>query len=233
MCFIYTQIRINFIKSKAMKTKSTSTVQPVGAVCPCELSEFCSRQSDQEIVAYVKENKECYRLLIDRYQDKLTRYVRRISGVPIESIEDIVQDVFLKVYINLNSYDSDKSFSSWIYRIAHNETINYWRKNKRRNESVVSLESESTLANLHDGRNIEAEVFGKMNGGLALEALENITGKYRDAIEMNHLQEASYREISEKLEVPIGTVGTLISRGRKMLREHLEAGGFSSEAMAS
>jgi RNA polymerase sigma-70 factor (ECF subfamily) len=213
-----------------MKPKPT---QQIGAVCPCELSEFCSRQSDQEIIEYAKENKECYRLLIERYEDKLTRYVRRISGVPTESIEDIVQDVFLKVYLNLNSYDPDKSFSSWIYRIAHNETINFWRKNKRKNESVVSLESEGALANLRDGRNVEAEVLGRMNGGLALKALENINGKYRDAVVMNHLEEASYREISEKLEVPIGTVGTLISRGRKMLREHLEAGGFSSEAMAS
>jgi len=216
-----------------MKTKPTSTIQPIGTACPCELSEFCSRQSDQEIVAYVKENKECYRILIERYEGKLARYVRRISGVPIESVEDIIQDVFLKVYININSYDADKSFSSWIYRIAHNETINFWRKNKRRNEMVAILENESALANLHDGKNIEAEVFGKMNGRLASEALDNIDRKYRDAIVMNHLEEASYREISEKLRVPIGTVGTLISRGRKMLREHLEANGFSSEAMAN
>jgi len=216
-----------------MKTKPTSTIQQVGSACPCELFEFCSRQFDQEIIAYVKEDKECYRMLIDRYQEKLTRYVRRISGAPAESIEDIVQDVFLKVYINLNSYDPEKSFSSWIYRIAHNETINYWRKNKKKNDMVVSLESESALGNLRDGRNVEAEVFGKMNGALALKVLEGINEKYRDAIMMNHLEEASYREISEKLEVPIGTVGTLISRGRKMLREHLEAGGFSSEAMAN
>jgi RNA polymerase sigma-70 factor (ECF subfamily) len=216
-----------------MKTKSTSTNQLIGAACPCELSEFCSRQSDREIVAYVKENKECYRMLIERYEDKLARYVRRISGVTLESVEDIIQDVFLKVYINLNSYDPDKSFSSWIYRIAHNETINFWRKNKRKNDLVVSLENESALGNLRDGWDVEAEVFGRINGGMALEALECINEKYRDAVAMNHLEEASYREISEKLKVPIGTVGTLISRGRKMLREHLEAGGFSSEAMAS
>jgi len=213
-----------------MKSKPT---QQIGAVCPCELSEFCSRQSDQEIVAYVKENKECYRLLIEKYEDKLTRYVRRISGVSVESVEDIVQDVFLKVYINLNSYDPEKQFSSWIYRIAHNETINFWRKNRRKNEMVVSLESESALGNLRDGRNVESEVFGRINGRAALSALENISGRYRDAIVMNHLEEASYREISEKLNVPIGTVGTLISRGKKLLREHLERSGFSSEALAS
>lgn len=206
-----------------MKTKPTNQI---AAICPCGLSEFCSRQSDQEIIAYVKENKECYHMLIKRYEEKLRRYVRRISGVPLESVEDIVQDVFLKVYINLNSYDPDKPFSSWIYRIAHNETINFWRKNKRKNDMVVSLESESALGNLRDGRNVESEVFARINERVALSALKNIGERYRDAIVMNHLEEASYREISEKLDVPIGTVGTLISRGKKLLREHMERVGF-------
>ena len=170
--------------------------------------------------------------MIERYEDKLTRYIRRISGVSLESVEDIVQDVFMKVYINLNSYDPEKSFSSWIYRIAHNETINYWRKNKKKNEMVVSSDSENLLGNLRDRRDVESEVFGMMNGRVAMSALENIGEKYRDAIVMNHIQEASYREISEKMDVPIGTVGTLISRGKKLLREHLERQGFSSQSLA-
>jgi RNA polymerase sigma-70 factor (ECF subfamily) len=213
-----------------MKTKSS---QQVGSVCPCELSEFCGRQTDQEVVEYVKVNKECYRLLIDRYEDKLRRYVRRISGVSSESVEDILQAVFMKVYINLNSYDPEKSFSSWIYRIAHNETINLWRKNKRKSEMVISLESESALGNISDSRNMGEEVYGKINGGVALSALEGLDEKYKNAVTMKYAEEASYREISEKLDIPIGTVGTLISRGKKMLREHLEKSGFSPEALAN
>ena len=213
-----------------MKTKSQNKI---GQVCPCELSDFCAERTDQEIVEYVKVDKECYRLLIDRYEEKLTRYVRRISGVSVESIEDIIQDVFMKVYININGYDSSKPFSSWIYRIAHNEAINFWRRNKRKNDMTVSLETESALTNLSDNRNVAEEVYGKINGGLALEALVNINEKYRDAIVMNQLQEESYREISKKLDIPIGTVGTLISRGKKILREHMEQKGFSSEAYAS
>ncbi len=213
-----------------MKKKTT---QQIGSACPCDLSEFCGLQTDQEIVAYVKENKECYRILIERYEDKLRRYVRRISGVSSESVEDIVQELFMKVYINLNSYDPDKSFSSWIYRIAHNETINYWRKNKRKSEMVVSLESDSALGNISDGRDVREEVYGKINGGVVLSALEDLDEKYRNAVTMKYAEEASYREISEKLDIPIGTVGTLISRGKKMLREHLENSGFSSDAFAS
>jgi RNA polymerase sigma-70 factor, ECF subfamily len=211
-----------------MKTKQE---QQVGSTCPCQISEFCKIQTDKEIVGYVLESKECYRLLMERYEDKLIRYVRRISGVAPESVEDIVQDVFLKVFINLNSYDPKRAFSSWIYRIAHNETINFWRRNKKKNESVISLESEGALANIGDNRNVEREVFGKINGQEAMRAIGFLEGKYRDAVMMNHLEEASYREISEKLNIPIGTVGTLISRGKKVLRDHLERRGFSSQAL--
>ncbi len=203
----------------------------IGSACPCELSEFCARRSDQDIVEYVKQNKECYCLLIERYEEKLSRYVRRISGVSSESVEDIVQDVFMKVYINLNSYNPEKSFSSWIYRIAHNETINLWRRNKRKNDLMISLDTESALANLRDGRDIESEVLGKINEGVVVNALENLNEKSRDAIAMSYLEGATYREISEKIGSPIGTVGTLINRGKKVLREHLERNGFSSEAL--
>lgn len=216
-----------------MKKKQTHQAHQIGSVCPCELSEFCGGQSDQEIIEYVKENKECYRMLIERYEEKLSRYVRRISGVPVESVEDIVQDVFMKVYVNLNSYDPEKSFSSWIYRIAHNETINFWRKNKKKNELTVSLEKESSLGNMPDGRDVENEVFGRINGGQVLGALQSVDQKYRDAITMNYIQGATYREISERIGSPIGTVGTLINRGKKVLRAHLERKGFSSQSLAS
>jgi RNA polymerase sigma factor (sigma-70 family) len=88
------------------------------------------------------------------------------------------------------------------------------------------------LSNIGDNRNIENEVFGKINGIEAMKAIGILDQKYRDAVVMNHLEEASYREISEKLNIPIGTVGTLISRGKKILREHLERKGFSSQALA-
>lgn len=213
-----------------MKTKP---IQQFGAVCPCELSEFCSLKSDQEIIEYVRENKECYRFLIERYEDKISRYVKRISGVAPESVEDIVQDVFLKVYININSYDPEKSFSSWIYRIAHNETINFWRRNKRKNDLVISLENENALGNMSDHHNVANEVYGKINSGFVRGELDSLSERYRAAITMKYAEEASYKEISEKLAIPIGTVGTLINRGKKILRERLEQNGFSSEAFAS
>ena len=98
---------------------------------------------------------------------------------------------------------------------------------------VVSLESDSALGNISDGRDVREEVYGKINGGVVLSALEDLDEKYRNAVTMKYAEEASYREISEKLDIPIGTVGTLISRGKKMLREHLENSGFSSDAIAS
>ncbi len=205
------------------------------SICPsCDLSEFCARQSDREIVEYVKANKECYSMLMERYEDKLSRYVRRISGVSAESVEDILQDVFMKVFINLNAYDSRMEFSSWIYRITHNETINYWRKHKKRKDLVVSLDANEALKNvIGDKQDVENEVMAKINGERVAGMLDRVDERYRVVLAKNYIEGKSYREIAEELGSPIGTIGTLLNRGKKMLKVELEKTGFGQGALAS
>jgi RNA polymerase sigma-70 factor (ECF subfamily) len=153
--------------------------------------------------------------------------------VTIESVEDILQDVFMKVFVNLNAYDNSLEFSSWIYRIAHNETINYWRKHKKRKDLVVSLDANEALKNvIGDKQDVEKEVFGKIHGEQVMAALGNLDEKYREVLTENYVNGKSYREIAENLDSPIGTVGTLLNRGKKLLREKLEGEGFSKEAFA-
>ena len=89
-------------------------------------------KSDPELVELSLKNKEFYGFLIQKYQDKLKRYILRISGGVYNDADDILQDVFIKVYKNLNDYDPELKFSSWIYRITHNETISFLRKVNRK-----------------------------------------------------------------------------------------------------
>ena len=86
--------------------------------CPCELSEFCARRPDKEIVEFAKFNKECYRVIVERYEGKLSRLLRTIPGASKKSHEDILENIFLKAYFNLSSYKPRMEFFSWIYRIA-------------------------------------------------------------------------------------------------------------------
>ena len=88
-------------------------------------------KTDAELVELALENQAYFSDIVYRYQTKLTYYIRRLSNFPDEEIEDILQDVFIKVYKNLNDFDQSLKFSSWIYRITHNEVISKYRKIKQ------------------------------------------------------------------------------------------------------
>jgi len=193
---------------------------------PCPDSRQCQSKTDEELVGLVRKNKECYVCLMERYENKIMRYVRRISGVRDEIAEDILQDIFLKVYVNLNYFNSDLKFSSWIYRIAHNEVINYWRKNKKNKPASVSMDYHELLKNiLKDENNTEEAIYqGIINENLQ-KALNRMDKKYKNVLILGYLEGKSYQEIADILNKPIGTVGTLISRAKKKLIIELKKEG--------
>ena len=118
--------------------------------------ENIETKTDEEIVEIVKnENKESYAHIIKRYQDKLIRYAEYLIGDP-DKASDAVQDSFIKAYINLNGFDVKKKFSSWIYRIVHNEAINLIDKNKK----TIKLDPD---VDFDSGVNIEDTYVKKNN----------------------------------------------------------------------
>ena len=96
--------------------------------------------SDSEIISLTLEESDNFALIIDRYEQKIFRYIMRLGDFSVDECEDILQDIFIRVYTHLNEYDESFSFSSWIYRIAHNTTIDAYRKNSR--EGVIRLDDE-------------------------------------------------------------------------------------------
>jgi len=92
---------------------------------------------DEDLVKLTLEKQDNFLYLIKRYEAKLSRYIRRIAGLNKEDTEDILQEVFIKVYQNLNSFDKDLKFSSWIYRITHNEVIDSYRKKQARPQEIT------------------------------------------------------------------------------------------------
>lgn len=185
--------------------------------------EKCEGKTDEQLVLLVKKNARYYSCLINRYEEKIKRYILRLSGAEKETLEDIVQEVFLKVYINLNSFNQELKFSSWLYRIAHNETISHWRRNKTAKASSVSFDELDFLKSvLGDGKNMEDQVYWKIDGERAVKAMEKLDEKYRAVLVLAFLEDKSYQEIADILKKPIGTVGTLISRAKKRLGEELK-----------
>ncbi len=179
--------------------------------------------SDAEVVALALQNQNVFAVLISRYETKLGRYLRRLGVVRPEDREDVLQDIFIKVYRNLQSYDSGFSFSSWIYRIAHNETMSWFRKRSARPDHTLVDDSDAVFALLSDGKGgvEEAHMTGEDNDAVR-DALDTLQPKYRDVLLLRYFEEKSYEEISDILAIPIGTVATLVYRAKERLRQTLQ-----------
>jgi len=177
---------------------------------------------DKEIVKKILENPENLSILIKKYEQPLRRYIRRITNIHDEEIEDLLQDVFISVYQNINSYDFDLSFSSWIYRIAHNKTINYWKKNKNNLDSLPFEDNLVFIEKVFRTESFVKEFEAEEKRQKILEALNNLDKKYSEVLYLKFVEDKDYKEISDILEKPMGTIATLINRGKKALKKEFE-----------
>ncbi len=178
------------------------------------------RTSDEEIVALALQKKEAFGLLVRRYEDRLTRYAHRLGISRKEDVEDLLQNIFLKVYRNLNAFDKTLHFSSWIYRIAHNETISFFRSRSVRPEGSLVENGEDLLLEIPDALSVEGETDRRLTGEVLAKALYKLDAKYREVLVLRYFEELEYSEISDVLQIPVSSVGTLISRAKKKLRTH-------------
>lgn len=175
--------------------------------------------SDEEIVHRTLLDKEAFALLIERYEAKLGRYLERLGVISREDREDILQNSFVKVYKNLNSFDPTLVFSSWMYRIAHNETMSFFRARRARPQVILNEEGETLLQRIKDE---DADSARQAERRLSREelarALATLPQAYCDVLTLRFFEERSYAEMSDILEMPVGTVSTLLYRAKRALR---------------
>ena len=185
------------------------------------MDKITTQTSDEDLVLKTLENQDFFSYIIDRYQGKLLNYILRISNFHINDAEDILQDIFIKVYRNLNDFDQNLKFSSWIYRIAHNQVISQFRRAKARPEIVLDLEND-ILNNIADdidfGKNIDRDILSQKIS----QVLQELDAKYRNVLILKFIEEKSYQEISDIIKKPMGSVATLINRAKKQLKRKLE-----------
>lgn len=178
-------------------------------------------RSDEELVQGALKDKNIFAEIIARWQDKLTNFVRRRTIASAEDVEDLLQNIFIKVYLNLNAFDTSLKFSSWIYRIAYNEVVSEYRKKKIRehyNFEDFELKEDTNISDLlGDDTNIVNIVHNQVEMEKIKSAIEKLDAKYKEVVALRFLEEKEYEEISDILQVPVGTVSTLIYRARKEL----------------
>ena len=182
--------------------------------------------SDEEIVSFALTNTAFFAVLVRRYENKLFRYVRRMGVSSKEDIEDILQNSFIKIYKNLYSFDKSLSFSSWAYRIAHNESVNFFRTKSRRPSTVDIEEMDDFLASLKSDDDILKNVNNSLNGELLLKSLNSFDEKYRTVLILRDLEDREYAEISDILKIPVSSVGVLLHRAKEKLRKDLNGVTF-------
>lgn len=180
--------------------------------------------TDNELVEIVRESDpERYAELIERYQGKLFAYLYRLTGAR-EETEDLLQDVFIKAFRNLRSYDTSRKFSSWIYRIAHNEAVNHIKRRSLKRfipwEDITATKDMLTMSSSEEGADtahIREEVRQEVD-----EVINRLPFKYKQVLLLRYYSDKSYEDISEILGKPINTVGTLISRAKKKMALEME-----------
>ena len=174
--------------------------------------------SDEEVVKMTLKEPNQYGILMERYEAKLKRYVTRLGVRNHEDQLDVLQEIFIKAYRNLNGFDTDLSFSSWMYRIAHNEAISFYRKKNVRPEGHLVGDGEVVLEFLSSKEDGPEVTFDRLvNAEEVSRALERIDEKYREPIILRFFEHKEYDEISDILQIPMGSVGTLLHRGKKQL----------------
>jgi len=171
-----------------------------------------------------KGDQSAFAEIVEIHKDKVFQIAFRMLGNRHEA-EDIAQEAFLRAYVNIHTYDINKKFSTWLYRIATNLTIDRIRKKKpdfHLDAEVAGAEGLTLYSKIASKEALPEEQIESLELQETIqEVILKLPEKYRSVIVLKYIEELSLKEISEILDLPIGTVKTRIHRGREALRLQL------------
>ncbi|OIJ14654.1 RNA polymerase sigma factor SigW [Anaerobacillus arseniciselenatis] len=178
------------------------------------------------IIDVKKGDQEAFAELVELYKDKVYQISYRMVG-NVHEAQDIAQESFLRAYVNIDTYDVNRKFSTWLFRIVTNLSIDRLRKKKpdfyleQHIEGTEGLTLSSQIAATEELP--EDQVITHELQHWIQEEILNLPLKYRSAIILKYIEDLSLKEISEILDIPVATVKTRIHRGREALRKKLSS----------
>jgi len=184
-----------------------------------------SMDEDKELVARsIKGDKEAFEMIIQKYQQPLLNYIGRTVGER-ELALDFTQEVFIRTYSSLHSYKPQYKFSTWLFKIASNFIIDYWRKKKIDAFSLDHQERDNDLPPLQVPDKelpiVKKLEFSELKGRIE-QALEKIPAPLREVFVWRHINEFSYEEMAEIKGLPVGTIKNRVFQARELIRKRLE-----------
>jgi RNA polymerase sigma-70 factor (ECF subfamily) len=188
-------------------------------------------KSETEFVKKILDGDlNAFRILVDKYQNLVVHVVFRLISRQ-EDLEEICQEVFIKVFKNLAGFKFQSKLSTWIGKIAYTTAINYLRKYKieyNNDQTRLNVRSESEeetynpLETIHSDIPNPLEAIEKQELAILIQKkIEQLPAPYQTIITLYHLDQMSYQEIAEIMELPEGTVKSYLFRGRKKLKDLL------------
>jgi RNA polymerase sigma factor (sigma-70 family) len=191
-------------------------------------SKFSSRaQQDLELVDKAKAGDQAsFEILMKRYHDSIFYMVLKMVHNR-DDAEDLTMEAFGKAFNNISNYSADFAFSTWLFKIATNNSIDFIRKKKLMTTSLertsATEDGETTPIAVKDhSANPEESMVKEQRAAKIRSAIEQLSPKYRSLIELRYLDELSYEEIAAKLDLPLGTVKAQLFRAKDMLYNNLK-----------
>ncbi len=172
--------------------------------------------------------EDAYETLLARFEHPIYNLVLRLLNDPADA-NDVVQEVFLKVFRNVGNFRGQSSLKTWIYRIAVNEAYNHrrWFSRHRKQEIGLEPEEDGTMSlreSLSDpGRTPYDWALNEERHAIIEDALKDVNPAFRAAVVLRDIDDLSYEEIAEIMQISMGTVKSRILRGRESLRKSLES----------
>lgn len=209
------------------KTKHTSP-EPFSTPETLDKSEQRRIESRREDAASIRRalsgDQRAYKKLRQKYHESIHNLIYRMIRDKDE-VEDLTQEAFIKAFMSLSSFNDEFAFSTWLYKIATNNCIDYIRRKKLQTFSidkpVESKESDYTFELPDSTYEPDQELIDRQRKRLLEDAINSLPAKYRHVIHLRHVEEKEYQEIAAILKLPLGTVKAHIFRAREMLNKYL------------
>ena len=210
------------------KTSSSSTVPPPALTREEVLAQrkLASRREDSRLIkAALKGDQNSYRGLMKKYHDQVYNLLYRMVHDKDE-VEDLTQEAFIKAFNSLQHFNEEFAFSTWLYKIATNNCIDYIRKRKLATFSIdkplESKDGEFSFEIPDSTYEPDKTLIARQRTKILEEAVNALPEKYRTVILMRHTEDKHYQEIADELRLPLGTVKAHIFRAREILYKRLK-----------
>jgi RNA polymerase sigma factor (sigma-70 family) len=185
-------------------------------------NNISNSERDSRLVKLILEsgNRSAYSQLMDEYFEKVYSRMLKMTGQPGDA-EDLTMEAFNKAFSKLNQYTPDFAFSTWLYRIAKNNCIDYLRRNKKENDNILTQQQAGNGITAHELANQlpspEQLMINRQETRLLREIVDTLHPKYKDIIKLHYFSELSCDEIAHQLDLPEGTVKVRLFRARELL----------------